>query len=177
MCHSLGGIVVTQVGIPYLSSQHKQTIYSRSQALTLALAKPAIKPEFQFIQQMVRGVAYFGTPFQGSRNADFMAPIASIVGSVTRVNTSFIGDLKTFSSDKLPRLMMLFNNIRNEEKIEVLVFIEKLPDGPAKVVRSSGRSKPAPMTNVSSRRHGLPQHYHSHHQLCLSKLMQAIEIW
>jgi predicted HTH transcriptional regulator len=106
-----------------------------------------------------------------------MAPIASIVGGLTRANTNFINDLKTFSSDKLPRLMMLFNSIRNEEKIEVLVFIEKLSDGPARVVRCNGRSKPAPMTNMSSRRHGLPQHYHSHHQLCPSELMQAIEIW
>ncbi len=86
---------------------------------------------------MVRGVVYFGTPFQGSGSADLMSPIANIVGGLTRVNTNFVNELKTFSSDKLPRLMMAFNNIRNEEKIEVLVFIEKLPDGPAKVVRYS----------------------------------------
>lgn len=104
--------------------------------MVLALAKPAIKPEFQFIQQMVQGVVYFGTPFQGSRNADIMAPIASLYGSLTRVNTSFIGEMRTFSADKLPSLMMAFNNIRNEEKIEVLVFVEKLADGPAKVVSS-----------------------------------------
>jgi hypothetical protein len=97
---------------------------------------------------MVRGVVYFGTPFQGSRNADFMAPIASVVGSLTRVNTNFVGDLKTFSSDKLPQLMMVFNNIRNEEKIDVLVYIEKLSDGPAKVVRCNRQSNPAPMTNI-----------------------------
>jgi hypothetical protein len=106
-----------------------------------------------------------------------MAPIASMVGGLTRATTSFVGDLKTFSSDKLPRLMMVFNNIRNEEKIEVLVFIENLSDGPARVVRCNRLSKPALMTNMSSRRHGLPQHYRSHHQLCLSELMQAIEIW
>jgi hypothetical protein len=126
---------------------------------------------------MVRGVVYFGTPFQGSRNADLIAPIASMVGSLTRVNTNFVGDLKTFSSDKLPGLMMAFNNIRNEEKMEVLVFIEKLSDGPARVVRCNGRSKPASMANMFPRRHGLPQHYHSHHKLCPLELMQAIEIW
>ena len=126
---------------------------------------------------MVRGVAYFGAPFQGSRNADFMSPITSIVGTLTRENTNFVRDLKTYSSDKLPRLMMIFNNIRNEDKIEVLVFIEKQSDGPVRVVRCNGLSKPVPMTNTSSRRHGLPQHYHSHRQLCPSELMQAIEIW
>src|SRR4051812_23739787 len=83
---------------------------------------------------MVKGIAYFGAPFQGSRSADFMAPLASLYGSITRASTSFVGDLKTFSSDKLPSLMMLFNSIRNEEGIEVLVFIENLPDGPSKVV-------------------------------------------
>ena len=83
---------------------------------------------------MVRGIAYFGTPFQGSLNADFMAPIATFYGTLTRATTSFFGDLKTFSRDKLPQLMMDFNNIRNEEQIEVLVFIENLLDGPTRVV-------------------------------------------
>ena len=95
---------------------------------------------------MVRGVVYFGTPFQGSRNADFLAPVASFVGSLTKVNTNFVADLKTFSSDKLPRLMMVFNNIRNEEKIDVLVFIEKLSDGPTRVVCCNGQSKPVPVS-------------------------------
>jgi hypothetical protein len=84
---------------------------------------------------MVGGVAYFGTPFQGSRNADFLTPFVSILGGLTRVNTNFVGELKTFSSNKLPTLMMAFNRIRVEEKIEVLVFVEKQPEGPAKVVR------------------------------------------
>ncbi|KAI9764705.1 MAG: hypothetical protein M1840_008097 [Geoglossum simile] len=123
VCHSLGGIVVTQ-------------------ALSLALTKPAVKPEFQFIQHMVRGVVYFGTPFQGTLNADFTTPIVSIVGSLTGVNTSFVGDLRSFSSDKLPRLMMNFNNIRNEENIEVLVFIEKLSDGPTRVTTRASATLP-----------------------------------
>ncbi len=83
---------------------------------------------------MVRGVVYFGTPFQGSVNADILAPIASLYGSLTRANTNFIKEMKTFSADKLAPLMMAFNNIRNEEDIEVLVFIEKLSDGPTRVV-------------------------------------------
>jgi hypothetical protein len=123
VCHSLGGIVVTQ-------------------ALVLALAKPAIKPEFQFIQQMVRGVVYFGTPFQGSRNADIMTPIASIYGGLTGVSANFIGEMKTFSADRLAPLMMVFNNIRNEEKIDVLVFIEKLSDGPARVTTRTSATLP-----------------------------------
>ena len=161
--------------IPFSGS--KQTMYSRSQALALALTKPAVKPEFQFIQKMVRGVVYFGTPFQGSRNADFMAPLISLVGSLTKANTNFISDLKTFPSNRLPQLMMVFNSIRKEEDIEVLVFIEKLPDGPVKVVRCNRRSKPASITNTSSRQHGLPQRYHSRQKFCPSKLMQAIETW
>ena len=84
---------------------------------------------------MVGGVAYFGTPFQGSRNADFLTPFVTVLGGITRMNTNFVGELKTFSSNKLPSLMMVFNNIRLEEGIEVLVFVEKQPEGPAKVVR------------------------------------------
>jgi hypothetical protein len=119
---------------------------------------------------------YFGTPFQGTLNADFTTPIASLVGSLTRVHTNFVSDLRSYSSDKLPRLMMHFNKIRNEENIEVLVFIEKLSDGPARVVRCNG-TQPTPIANMSSRRHGLPQLYHSHRQLCPSELTQIIETW
>ncbi len=63
-----------------------------------------------------------------------MTPIVSLYGSLTRVNTNFIGEMKTFSADKLAPLMMRFNNIRNEENIDVLVFIETRSDGPSRVV-------------------------------------------
>ena len=82
---------------------------------------------------MVHGVAFFGTPFQGSRNADFVSPVAGIVAGISRMSTSFINDMKT-SSKELPNLMMLFNNIKTEENIEVLLFTEKRADGPSKVV-------------------------------------------
>ncbi|RDL35947.1 uncharacterized protein BP5553_06559 [Venustampulla echinocandica] len=117
--HSLGGIVVEQ-------------------ALVLAFEKPAVKPEYAFIQHMVKGVAFFGTPFQGSRNADFISPVASIISGITRMNTNFITDLKT-SSRELPELNMLFNHIKTEENFEVLLFVEKKADGPSKVTtRTSG---------------------------------------
>ncbi|KAH0559489.1 hypothetical protein GP486_003997 [Trichoglossum hirsutum] len=117
VCHSVGGIVVTQ-------------------ALTLALTKPTIQPELQFIRQMVRGVVYFGTPLQGTLNAGLTTPVVSLVGGLTRVQTNFLSDSKLFSK-KLPQLMMNFNSIRNEEDIEVLVFIEHLLDGPTRTTRIS----------------------------------------
>ena len=82
---------------------------------------------------MVRGVAFFGTPFQGSRNADFLSPFATFVAGITRANTNFLEDMRTYSSD-LPELMMIFNNVKTEEDIEVLLFIEKKNDGPTRVV-------------------------------------------
>ncbi len=96
---------------------------------------------------MVRGVAYFGTPFQGSRNADFLTPFVSVLGGFTRMNTNFVGELKTFSSNKLPNLMMIFNNLRVEEGIEILVFTEKQPEGPAKVVRPNSYVRVVKFTN------------------------------
>jgi hypothetical protein len=105
----------------------------------LALNKPAVKPEYEFIQHMVQGVAFFGTPFQGSRNADLMSPVASVLSRATTVATfhkrhsNFLDEMKTNSKD-LPKLTMLFNNIKNEEGIETLIFVEKRADGPAKVV-------------------------------------------
>jgi hypothetical protein len=83
---------------------------------------------------MVGGVVYFGTPFLGSRNADFLSPFVAILAGITSLQGNFVGDLKTFSSNKLPKLMMVFNNIRKEEGIEVLVFVEKQAEGPSKVV-------------------------------------------
>jgi hypothetical protein len=59
----------------------------------------------------------------------------TVLVGITRVNTNFIGELKTFSSNKLPNLMMVFNNIKAEEAIEVLVFVGKLPEGPSRVIR------------------------------------------
>ncbi|KAL5346054.1 hypothetical protein ACLOAV_009085 [Pseudogymnoascus australis] len=123
VCHSLGGLVVTQ-------------------ALVLALGKPAINPEFQFIQKMVRGVVYFGTPFQGSINADFTAPLANLVGTFTRSSTNYLGEMRTSHANKLAPLMMGFNNIRNEEEIEVLVFVEKLSDGPTRVTTRTSATLP-----------------------------------
>jgi hypothetical protein len=83
---------------------------------------------------MVRGVVYFGTPFQGSRNADTMAPLIHAYGTLTRTGSSFVNEMRTSTAHGNAPLMMRFNNIRNEESIDVLVFIEKLPDGPSKVV-------------------------------------------
>ncbi|KAH8665220.1 hypothetical protein BGZ60DRAFT_516466 [Tricladium varicosporioides] len=117
--HSLGGIVIEQ-------------------ALVLALEKPAVKPEYDFIQHMVKGVAFFGVPFQGSSNADFISPVASIISGLTRMNTNFVKDLKT-SSQELPALNMMFNRIKTEENIGVLLFTEKKADGPSKITtRTSG---------------------------------------
>jgi hypothetical protein len=95
--------------------------------------KPAVKPEYEFIQHMIKGVAFFGTPFQGSRNGDLLAPLAGLVAGITRMSTSFVDDMKTYSKD-IPSLMMMFNRIRTEEEIEVLLFVEGKQDGPSKVV-------------------------------------------
>lgn len=125
---------------------------------------------------MVRGVVYFGTPFQGSLNADFTAPFANLVGTFTRSSTNYLGEMRTSHANKLAPLMMGFNNIRNEEEIEVLVFVEKLSDGPTRVV-SSKRPDSASKTNLSSRQPELRRHYHSLPQLCPSELTQTIETW
>jgi hypothetical protein len=82
---------------------------------------------------MVQGVAFFGPPFQGSRNADLMAPIASLLGTITSVRSSFVNDMRT-SSRELPVLTMTFNNIITEEHIDIVLFVEKNPDGLSKVV-------------------------------------------
>jgi predicted HTH transcriptional regulator len=82
---------------------------------------------------MVGGVAFFGTPFQGTRNADLTSAVGSLIGTLSGMNTNFLHNLKT-SSRELPKLTMLFNNIKTEEGIEVLVFVEKRRDGPSKVV-------------------------------------------
>lgn len=50
------------------------------------------------------------------------------------MNTNFVNDMKTTSRD-LPNLHMVFNNIKTEESIEVMLFVEKKNDGPSKVVR------------------------------------------
>jgi hypothetical protein len=63
-----------------------------------------------------------------------LTPFVTLLAGITSVNTNFVGDLRTFSSNKLPNLMMVFNNIRKEEDIEVLVFVEKQAEGPSKVV-------------------------------------------
>lgn len=82
---------------------------------------------------MVYGVAFFGVPFQGSGNADWMSPVATLLGSFTNKTSSYLPDLKT-NSKSLPNLSMAYNRIKTEENIETLVFIEKKNDGPSRVV-------------------------------------------
>ena len=146
------------------------------QALVLALSKPAVKPEYEFIQHRVYGVAFFGTPFQGSRNADFMAPVTGLVGTFARLNTNFLDDMRT-SSKELPRLTMLFNNIKTEEGIEALVFVEKKTDGPSKVVREATHRRMHRFLTCNFRQHELLQSYLSKQKLRPLKLMQTIVVW
>jgi hypothetical protein len=125
---------------------------------------------------MVYGVAFFGTPFQGSRNADFMSPVMSLIGTFSRTHTNFIDDMRTSSRD-LPKLTMLFNNIKTEEEIETLVFVEKRTDGPSKVVRVATHRKVHQLLTFNFRRHELPQFYHSKQKSRPLKLMQTIVVW
>lgn len=154
----------------------RENVDLQFQALVLAFNKPAIKLEYEFIQHMVYGVAFFGTPFQGSRNADFMSPVMSLIGTFSKMNTNFLDDLKTSSRD-LPKLTMLFNNIKTEEGIEALVFVEKKADGPSKVVCVATHRRLLWFLTFNCRRHELPQFYHSKQKSRPLKLMQTIVVW
>ncbi|KAI9772210.1 MAG: hypothetical protein M1840_000959 [Geoglossum simile] len=119
VCEGRGGIVLTQ-------------------ALTL-LAEPAVAPRLRFMQQ-VRGIAYFGTPFQGTCSASSGHRIMGMVKRLAR---------PALSSGELSRLMTAFNDIRNGEEIEVLVFTGESPDGPKrKTTRISAPPFQPPLTAV-----------------------------
>jgi hypothetical protein len=92
-----------------------------------------LKKEYEFIQGVVKGLSFFGTPFRGSGNADILSPLVSIASGIAKVSASFVNEMKSFSPN-LPYLVDNFNQVAMDNKIEIIPFIEKKTDGLSKVV-------------------------------------------
>ncbi|KAH0556608.1 hypothetical protein GP486_005557 [Trichoglossum hirsutum] len=110
-CHSLGGLVVAQ-------------------ALVFALDEKICKDEDKYLNRLVKGVVFFGTPFWGSFNADTMSPFVSALAKVNPhgVNSALIKSLKT-GDRELASLVEHFSQVRYRHDIDVKIFTETLQTG------------------------------------------------
>ncbi|GAB1311439.1 hypothetical protein MFIFM68171_01649 [Madurella fahalii] len=113
-CHSLGGLVTCQALIHALrgdpSIPEEQSHYR--------------KVFFQKGQCLVKGIIFFGTPFEGSKIANFAHKFVKVLGG----NDTLIDSLRT-KSDVLAELVGKFNQLRShpETGFPIIIGYEKSP--------------------------------------------------
>jgi hypothetical protein len=75
-------------------------------------------------QCLVKAVFFFGTPFEGSKLANFASKIVKFLGG----NGALIDSMKDHAKD-LATIVGQFNQIRNDEETKIPIFIayEKQP--------------------------------------------------
>jgi hypothetical protein len=133
VCHSLGGLVLCQVpSIPFPRYLQRCLLTSR-QALNLALwggegveINDMHKGVFMRGGKCnVKGIVFFGTPFQGSD----MANVASYAGGLLRLlggNSALISNLKS-KSEGLTTITERFKQVQNIYGINLIIYYESEP--------------------------------------------------
>ncbi|KAK0628411.1 hypothetical protein B0T17DRAFT_152656 [Bombardia bombarda] len=125
-CHSLGGLIACQALIHALRSDANES--ERFQ-------EPYQNVFYHNDQFLVKGMFFFGTPFDGSNLANH----ASTIIRFLKGNQVLIENLKEKSSD-LTNIVAKFNQIRSDEKtgISIMICYEKQPMYGYKFVTTPG---------------------------------------
>ncbi|KAI9714109.1 MAG: hypothetical protein M1828_001231 [Chrysothrix sp. TS-e1954] len=106
--HSLGGLVLCKaLALELWQDERKEGAFTRDGRC------------------IVKGVAFFGTPFQGSPIANYMLPIAKIMGKLGR-NQSLIPSL-VWKDPYLAQINGEYGQLQKLHRIDMRIFTENLP--------------------------------------------------
>ncbi|KAK0611978.1 hypothetical protein B0T14DRAFT_548929 [Immersiella caudata] len=116
VCHSLGGLVTCQA-LLYALRPNEDGLSAERQAAYRNVF-------FQDGQCLVKGIFFFGTPFEVSKLANYASRIVKFL----KGNTALVDSLQVKSSD-LTAIVTKFNQLRSgaETKIPLIIAFESLP--------------------------------------------------
>ncbi|KAI9751645.1 MAG: hypothetical protein M4579_005970 [Chaenotheca gracillima] len=121
VCHSLGGLVVCQALILALLSDGPGSAVDQKRRDLLWKTGPVN-------QCLVKGICFFGTPFQGSEAANFLYPYVNVLAKLypSPVNAKLVESLKDRSL-KLLKIVGQFEQVRKEMDIGLMICYERFP--------------------------------------------------
>jgi hypothetical protein len=96
----------------------------------LALDPKVRKDEDRYLDGLVKGITFIGTPFWGSFNALTIVPYIKILGKYNRHHKSadLVASLRANDAE-LSNLVAHFSQIRSQHDIDIKIFYESLVVG------------------------------------------------